>query len=475
MAMPAEAIAELEKLVKKARQKDLPFGLCLGKKPEDNVMVLDLKKGPEVLMRSAKKDGETGKVTYGTVGVKGKIMSLTLEGKMLPGLAKNMKVFMSKIGIKMKVVILDETGAELDSDGDEDLDLDATDSDDIDVDLGETTESAVEPEEQVIPEAPPAPEMPSEETAKAAEPTETEDPQKAKWAKLQAAFDPKVKAFAASGHPKAAAIAKAWDGGVAAGEQGNYKIAFAVAEKIKPAVEAATQAETTATDAQPEAAPAASTDPNAAKWAKIHDPIEALYLEVMKLNPPDASKLRTIWMAATESAIGEDFTKAIAIATRIKPMLDAAKAAGVSEQDEVIPADIVPFQKSKMAWESARGKMRDEVGKLVDAIKAACAADDELKSVADSADDLHKQLESLDDRLDDALNTVINAPIGPQRVAAMQNALKAIENLQSNLQQPFFQDVDSNNGFKSVKVTETAVKSLTAISKIIDTQAKAAA
>ncbi len=503
MAMTPEALSDFEKMIVKARQKDLPFGLCLGKKPEDNVMVLDLKKSPTVLMRQAKQDGETGKVTCGTLGVKGKIMSLTLEHKMLPGLAKNMKMFFTKNKLKMKVVILDPSGNVLESEDDDELPVDGAQPEaGFDQDTGadsaatsdaasEQTSAAAEPAPDIPPPPPPPPPPGDEASA-------------VKWMKLSTELDPRVKAFAESGHPKAAAIVKAWEGGQAAAEKGNFKVALAVAEKIKPVVTApqtttsaatesaaatdtaadaapATPPETAADppadpapDIQPSAAPA-STDPNAAKWAQIEARVGALYLEVMKLNPPDSSKLRTVWMAATESAQMNDFTKAVAIGGRIEPMLQAARTAAASAQNDAAPPSIVPFQKSKLAWESARAKMKSEVDSLVEAIKAACAGDEDLKEIADNASDLHKHLETLDDRLDDALNAVINAPAGPPRDSAKQDAVKAIATLQAALSQPFFQDVDSNNGFKPVKVTETAMKSLSAIAKIMAAEEKSAA
>ena len=452
MPMSDDAIDELTALLKKARQKDLPFGLCLGKKPEDNVMVLDLKKSSEVLMRTAKKDGETSKVTHGQVGVQGKIISMTLGGKMLPGLAKNMKMFLNKNKIKMKVVILDESGQELESDGDED----AVDQDTSDQDQAEALDTQTEAENTDD----------ADDAQIAADTGDEDDPLAAKWASVHDELDSAVARFAGSGHPKAAAIAKAWEGGLTAANSGNYKVALAVGAKIKPLVlEDSGDANTGET----------ADDPNAARWAQLQGPIEKLFLEVMNLNPADAGKLRAVWAAAGEAARAGDFTKAIAIASKLKPMLDAAKAAGASAGEQAVPQDIVAFQKSKLAWSSARDKMQGELGQLITAIKDACGDSEELKPVVSKADGLNKQLDGLNTVLDDALDAVINAPVGPQRVSAMQTALKVVGDLQAKLKEPFFQDVDSKNGFTSVKVTETASKSLGAIAKIIDTQVKAAA
>ena len=453
MAMTEQALDDLKTLLRKARQKDLPFGLCLGKKPEENIMVLDLKKSSEVLMRTAKAEGETSKLTHGMVGVQGKIMSLTLSGKMLPGLAKNMKVFLTKSKLKMKVVILDPDGHELESEGDEDEDdidaaemsapvLDDTDADDA----GQSGDETPEPQDV------------------------EDDPMAAAWSKVMAALGPRVDAFTAGSDPKAAAISKLWASGVDAAANGNYKLAIGVAEKIKPVVLAASQAgDTGQTGNHPEA------DPNEAKWGKVKGPIEALLLDVLKNNPPDATKLRAIWAAADEAAGSSDFAKALAIATRLKPLLDAAKSSGTSDQAQSIPKDVVAFQQSKLAWNTARGKMEQEINKLIGAIQTTCGDDDALQPIAAKASMLHEQFETLNDGLEDALDTVINAPMGPQRVDAIKHAIQAVREIESNLELPFFKDVDANNGFTSVKVTETATKSLTAIAKILEKQVQEAA
>lgn len=468
MAMSDDAISDLEKLIKKARQKDLPFGLCLGKKPEDNVMILSLKKSGDVLMRQAKQEGETGKVTYGMVSVQGKIMSLTLEGKELPGLAKNMKIFLNKINLKMKVVILDASGNELESDGDEDLDTLEGGAEDNDTDTSaEDVKTSDDAETNETEAAAPPTEEPGDTDTKSTQ--DNTDPQAEKWAKVSAALDPRVKAFAASNDPKAPAIAKAWEGGVAAAQKGDYRMAMAVATKISPVVTAATAAPQDAnTDTAPET-DAANTAPNpdAEKWARLEGPMDALFTEVMKLNPPDASRLRSVWMAATESAENNDFTKAVAIATRLKPMLDAAKTAGVSAQDQEIPKDVVPFHKSKLAWESARGKMKDELDKLVKAIQAACANDEELKDLSQNAAGLTEYLMQFDERLENALEDIIASPPGAQRDALKKQAVGIIDGYRGVLSADFFKDVDENNGFANVKVTATASASLAAISKVL--------
>ena len=120
MLMQDEELAELKTLLAKSRQRPISFGLSLGKKPEDTVLILDLKKPPQTLMRNAKKAGETPKVTCGSCEVSGKIVTLTCEADIPAGIAKAMKKFFSAIGTNFKVVVVDANGGAFESDGDED-------------------------------------------------------------------------------------------------------------------------------------------------------------------------------------------------------------------------------------------------------------------------------------------------------------------------------------------------------------------
>ena len=431
MAMSDEDLADLQKLLKKARQKPLAYGLCLGKKPEDNVMYLDLKKSGEVMMRKAKADGETGKVTYGEASVKGKIISLTVEGKMLPGLAKNMKMFMTKQGMKMKVVILDPDGNMLESDGDED-------------------------------------ETPTDEDAKLATPEEDssdandaqeDNPLMGQWAQVSTALEPHVTRFVGSGDGKAAAVSQAWAGATAAAEKGDYKSAMAVAAKIKPLV--------TATPSGDGGENPAETDPNQAKWDKAVDALTALYEAAMKTNPPERSKLTAAWGMATEKAGAGDYAGALAVAARIKPLLDAAAQAGSSGQEAEVPKDVVAFQKSRVLWVGTKTKMKSEMDKLVRAIQQACADDEELAEAAQEAANLHDYLDSFDERLEDILDQITNTPEGDNRTKLKKDAVGAITAYKTALSDSFFADVDDNNGFANVAITKTANASLEKIAQVL--------
>ena len=52
--------AELKKMVKLAKKKDMPFAFCPGKKKENHVVIVDRRKNPKILAKAAKAEGESG-------------------------------------------------------------------------------------------------------------------------------------------------------------------------------------------------------------------------------------------------------------------------------------------------------------------------------------------------------------------------------------------------------------------------------
>ncbi len=420
MPMERDELDELEKLLKKARQKPLPFGVCMGKTPENTVLYLHLKKPPEVLMRNAKKAGESSKTSFGTCSVNGKIVSLTCQGDILPGMARNMKRFLLKSDIKMKVEILDPEGNLLESDGDEDEDGEA----------------------------------PTEATG------DDVDPAAETWAKVNEELSPAVTRFANSGNEKGPAVQKAWNGAQKAAEGGDFKSAMAVANKIRPLLGVDTEQASETSESAPE-------DPNALAWAKIAGPLEQLYLKAMGNNPPNRTQLEGAYMLAVDKAEeAKDFKAALTIAKKLRPALEEA-AKGPSGTEAEVPKDVVAFQKSRVLWVDTRNKMKSEMKKLEAAIAQACKDDPELAPIANEVTELSKRLDVFDDRLEDVLDQITNTPDGEKRTQLKKEAVAAIKAYQTALGDPFFNDVDSDNGFVNVQVASSATKSLDSIAKVL--------
>lgn len=430
MPMSDKDLADLDASLRKARKKPIAFGLCLGKKPEDNVFYLDMKKSPEVVMRRAKADGETAKLTNGFASLKGKILSLSLEGKMLPGLAKNMKTFMSKNGQMLKVVITDPNGNVLEDDEDGENE-------------DQASANARSQQDSNDPDAGNA---------------QSDDPNAGIWNNAHGRLDPLVARFGQSGHVKAAAIVTAWDRALASAKNADYASAIAAAKKIDAFL-------STASDLPDEAQ--TQPDPNAGKWAAAHATIEALFKKAMGNNPANRTNLEAAWALAIEKAEGGDFVGGIKVLKVLKPKLDDAISAGTSDQEQTIPKDVVLFQKSRILWSNSRAKMRAQLQVVVDAIKEACAGDDEMADIAAEAPQLLNRLDVFDDQLETILDDITNSEQGPGREALKAQAVTKIAEYRDALTDDFFKDVDSGNGFANVSVTATAQADLEKISKVL--------
>ncbi|MGD9862060.1 MAG: hypothetical protein AB7S99_02490 [Pseudodonghicola sp.] len=126
---------ELKKLVKLGKKKRLSFAFCPGPK-NDHTLLIDKRKPPEVIGKLAKKEGTGSKVAYGTFVVNAKTMELTCE-RVVPALAKVLKKYLKTQKVLVNILVMDETGAVLESDIDELPDDPAWDTEEPDVDADE--------------------------------------------------------------------------------------------------------------------------------------------------------------------------------------------------------------------------------------------------------------------------------------------------------------------------------------------------
>ncbi|EAQ03134.1 hypothetical protein OB2597_13358 [Pseudooceanicola batsensis HTCC2597] len=437
MLMQDDQIDELKGLFMKARQRPVNFGLSLGKKPENTVMMLDLKKPPATLMRNAKKAGETPKVTCGTCEINGKEMVLTCEADVPPGIAKSMKKFFTNMNQKFKVIVLDANGGTVEAE--EDAEDDG-------------------PEAQAPDAGTPAEEQQAGNDAVG----DADDPLAGRWTQIEGALSPVIQRFAAADQAKGPAVAKAWSGAQAAAAKGDYKGALAVAAKLKQVVDAGASGQ--AQQEQPAAAP--SDDPDAAKWTAIADNLAALYMKAIATNPANRTQLEGAYMMAVEKAEQHDYKTAVTIAGKLTPALQKAAAEGSGTEQEV-PKDVVPFQKSRILWQSTRSSMFSEIGKLQDAIRAQIAETPELAAISGEINGLTDRLADFDTQLEKVLDQITVTPDGRDRELLKKQALDAVRRYQAALQDDFFGDVDQNNGFVNVSVTAPATKSLESIAKVL--------
>lgn len=91
MSLDASAAKEIKTQMAIARKRELAFGLCFGKKLENSVLIIHKTKASKVLGKQAKTEGETPQCTFGRLTLKGKDLSVSLDGKILPGFARKAK------------------------------------------------------------------------------------------------------------------------------------------------------------------------------------------------------------------------------------------------------------------------------------------------------------------------------------------------------------------------------------------------
>ncbi|MGC1505283.1 MAG: hypothetical protein WA782_14230 [Sulfitobacter sp.] len=115
MSELAHTTDELKGLLKVARKQPVSFGLNLGKQDGEHYFLLDRRKKPEMLGRTAKADGPGNKFAFGTAEIDGKILNLTCA-KVIPAIAKKLKRFLKTQKISLNVQILDADGTVLDAD-----------------------------------------------------------------------------------------------------------------------------------------------------------------------------------------------------------------------------------------------------------------------------------------------------------------------------------------------------------------------
>jgi hypothetical protein len=111
--------------------------------------------------------------------------------------------------------------------------------------------------------------------------------------------------------------------------------------------------------------------------------------------------------------------------------------------------------------------MRSEMKKLEQVIVETCKGNPELEPIAQQVSSLSGRLDVFDDRLEDILDQITNTPEGDQRTKLKQQAVNAIRDYQTALQDQFFKDVDADNGFTNVTVASTATRSLESIAKVL--------
>lgn len=181
----------------------------------------------------------------------------------------------------------------------------------------------------------------------------------------------------------------------------------------------------------------------------------------------DVNALKLQW-DRVQGAIGDgDLATAMQAMDRVEEMLDAGRTEGDTAFSSDIASEVKPFAEARLRWSSARGTMTKELGKLQNEIKNVCGGDPELNEVVAEVDQLSEYLVNLDEQLEVRLDRIVNAKAPHERDTLKGEAVVVLDKYMAELKNPFFDDVDSNNGFVNVSVAATAREALNDIGRVL--------
>lgn len=497
--------AELKKMVALAKKRDLNFAYCPGNDPKEDVFVLDIKKNPEVIGRVARAEGTGTKLCLGRASVTGKVMSLSCERE-LPQVAKKLKKFLKFEGIAMNIIVLDMEGNVLeqdvedlgDADEDDDTSDDADDASDDEVDdsaddQGErlkTLKNRAAQLQGAIKDAPGDAQATlvkgfksalgamqggdldtAEDTFTKLEgaitklagvaadtQTNTPDPALSKLTEVSATLSKRIDALGeAEGVSKLRAVHGVLNSQIT---DGDVKKAAGTAKALGDAIGRLA--------GQADATPDTENGETAFRNARVD--LEPMVLDLLQKGLGDVGKMRSVLSYFIEKGEAGDFAGALKAVPGLKTLIAAAQSADQTAAEADIPAGVVPFVRARLEWIKTRSTLKSEMTKLQAEILAVCQGD-AFPTIAKDSKTLFTYLDVLDTRLEDALEALVQEPDGAQREKLKDAARKVLSEYQSELNTPFFQAVDSNNGFKPVNVRGAAIATLGEVSAALSAAA----
>lgn len=309
MPLDAQQKKDLESAIALGRKKELPFGVCLGKKPDATVWKSMKTKSPEVNGKLAKKEGETGLFTFGVMTVKSKDINLVVHGKMVTGLVKKLKLFLKEAGLKMKVRVFDLEG-------------NALEADDEDDELGEAG-----PEETGAPEP---------------------DPQQDKWKAVAVKILDALKKAEATPDIDLKDAKALWAAIVKQANAGAYSKALGAVPKVAEMLKSATEQAKKGVGANPALAK---------KWQEASGKLAPLVKQMVDGGFGEVQKIGAVWdlAKAKASATPPDFTAALKAVGALAQLLNDAKKAAEAAAEAAVEAQARATPEPAMAGAEAGG------------------------------------------------------------------------------------------------------------------------
>ncbi len=509
---------ELKKLILLGKKKPLNFGFCPGNKDAEHTFAIHRKMKPKMLGEAARKEGVGKKLAYGTFTVKGKVLFLTCMRE-IPTMAKLVKKYLKTQKLTMNVVILDESGKELESDveplpedpewdqaeANSETDLEDDDAvqaqDDVDdSDETDTNDAAAETAALAARLKAIQPDIAGLETDQAAKlkkaaamaisqiksgdlakasatigavegaitklqataPQATPEPQRE--TKSDTPTTPNVKTLAARATALKQHIA---DMNGPAAEKFTKALGGAVqqikANDLAKADAMLTKIEAAANQVAASAPPADGAQEWAAAAARIQPGVDAAIAD----KRGDLTAINRVFNFAKQQAEKGDFASALKAAAKTEQLLaeaaEATQTAAVSEAEKTIPADVVPYYQSRLSWIKTRKSLTADLTTLKAEIDKATKGIEGLEEVSEKSGVLFDYLDDIDSSLEDTLEKLVETPDGSDREKLKSDARGIIAEYRDVLDEPFFKAVD-NNGFASTNIRATALSSLQEVS-----------
>ncbi len=181
----------------------------------------------------------------------------------------------------------------------------------------------------------------------------------------------------------------------------------------------------------------------------------------------DVNALTTLFNLVAETIPAANHAKAMENLAKVAAMIAEGAKQGTSAFEAEIGDDVRPFITSRLSWAKARSTLRDELGKLQKAITDTFAGIEDMQGAANDLSPLFGYIDKLDHRLEDKLDQIVNSTPGPERSILKVEARSLLDTYAVELSNPFFADVDQDNGFMSVAVASTARGAMADLSKVL--------
>ncbi|AZV78898.1 hypothetical protein EBB79_14150 [Parasedimentitalea marina] len=325
MLLDGSAAKEIKQQMALARKRELSFGLCFGKKIENTVFLLHKTKAAKILGKQAKSDGETALVTFGRLTLKGKDLSVALDGKILPGFARKARKMFMVVGLKFNIIVLDPSGQVIESDVDED--------DTAEDSAPDKPSAPFSPD--LAPEAPQKGETVEDEPSSSEPPSDQPDPLAEKWKTAAAKVEANLAKLGNLPDINLDQVNTFWAAIQKKADSGAYKDALDYIAKLSETMK------TVAKDAAVRAKRQAMLE---AKWQQASTKLAPLVDEVLAQKSAQSKKIQAVWalIQSKVSASPPDYETALkAVGPLARSISEAREAAVEDSESETVAQEAV--------------------------------------------------------------------------------------------------------------------------------------